>query len=405
MQRRQAPDAMQFPDGLEPKEKRLQPFEWYKRHRQDNPVKYDEDRDCWDVFRYDDVERVLSNHEEFSSEAHPDRMNTMSNSDPPLHTRLRDPVEEFFRPGEIDRLEPEIRETTRELIDQAVDGRSQGEFDAVADLAYHLPILTISELLGVPKEDRHQFKQWSNTVVAAPDDYGGSWEKLERERNKALKELASYYRTLFEQKRENPQDDLITKILALEDEASLTDEQILNLCNLLLIAGNVSTTQLLSWSVYCLANRPELMETIQGDERKIKMTVEEVLRYRSSVQRLLRVTKEDVQLDNTTIEAGSHVVAWVGSANRDSRRFDRPDTFVYDRSPNQHLTFGKGIHMCLGSSLARLEAKVMIEELFETFESLEPIEMAHEPISSSFLYGMKENPIRFETADTGRQKP
>jgi cytochrome P450 len=389
---------MDFPSGLQTPEQKLDPFDWYRENRRTNPVSYDAQRDCWDAFTYDAVQQALTDHESFSSAAHPDRENTMSNTDPPLHTRLRGPVEEFFKPGAVAHMEPEIRQKTEELFDEAIQSGPEREFDAVADVAYHLPIMTIAGLLGVPEEERDQFKQWSNTIVAAPDTFDNDWEQLEAERNQARKELTRYFVDLFEKRKEDPQDDLVSKILHLEGEEQLTDNQILNLCILLLIAGNVSTTQLLAWSMFCLSQRPELVEEIRGDERAIRTTVEETLRYRSSVQRLLRTATTDVELAGKQIEAGDDVVVWLGSANRDGEQFDNPDTFVHDRQPNPHLAFGRGIHICLGAGLARLEAKITLQTLLDRFDSIRPVETEYEPISSPFLYGVKELPLAYERA-------
>jgi cytochrome P450 len=387
---------MDIPAALQDPEARLDPFDWYERMRSTEPVQYDPTRDCWDVFSYEDVQHVLSDHETYLSEAHPDRENTMSNADPPLHTRLRDPVEKFFKPGEIAHLEPELRSKTMSLLDEAVASGPSDRIDAVDDLAYHLPIMTIAELLGVPPEDRDRFKDWSNTIVAAPDSVGGDWDRLEDERNRARRQLANYYIDLFEKRRADPQDDLISWILHLEEDKQLTDNQVLNLCILLLIAGNVSTTQLLTWSVYCISRRPALVDEIRGDPEAISTTVEEVLRYRSSVQRLLRVTGSQTRLGDETLDAGEHVVVWLGSANRDPEAFDRPDEFVHDRKPNSHLAFGRSIHMCLGASLARLEARVMIELLLEKFERISPVDTDYESISSTFLYGLESLPIEYD---------
>ncbi|WP_323173617.1 cytochrome P450 [Natrialba sp. PRR66] len=392
------------PNALSTREARLNPFPWYQEMREETPIRYDKDRKCWDVFRYDDVYNVLHDPQTFSSERpltaqandEADGMvfETMLNTDPPRHDELRKVVDDPFKPGAVKHLAPHIRDITNEYIDAVVD---DNEMDIVADLATPLPVTVIAELIGVPSEDREQFKQWSDTIVEGPEAATVSAETVKEEQLQAQTEMATYFTELIEQRRAEPRDDLISDVIHAEVEGStLSEGETLGFLALLLIAGNITTTNLITNAIRCFADLSDGIESVR-DVASLELAVEEVLRYQSPIQAVSRVATIDTQLDGHDIEAGDRIVVWNGSANHDSDQFDDPDTFVPDRSPNQHLAFGSGVHFCLGAHLARLEARVALSTLFDRFETMHVSETKLQPVESTFLYGVQRLPVQFST--------
>lgn len=370
-----------FPAALSDREAKLEPFGWYREMRRESPVRYDDRRGAWDVFRYATVEEVLRDPETFSSDRNPDADGppSMLSSDPPVHTRLRTPVEGRFAPGEVDALEPEIRDVAADLVD---------------DLARWLPMVTIAALLGVPPEEREIFKEWSDTIVAGPQLTGGDRERLEERQETAVHAMADYFREVMDRRAAEPRDDLVSDLLA-ERGNELTDPEIRSVFQLLLIAGNVTTTNLIANAVWCFANQ-DVVEDVAGDEALLATAIEEVLRYRSPVQWTTRIATDTVEVEGVEIDEGERIRTWIGAANRDPERFDEPERFVPDRSPNPHLAFGRGIHFCLGAALARLEARVALSTLFDRIENVRLTETAYEPVAGTFLYGVQRLPIEFD---------
>lgn len=396
-----------FPEELSGREARLEPFDWYAEMRDRAPVRYDPGRATWDVFRYDEVKAVLNDDERFSASPRnvagfeePDdggfMLETMLQQDPPRHDELRSVVDDAFEPREIQELEPTIRELASELLDDAL-ARAEGEIDLVEDLAYPLPVVVIADLLGVPRDERDQFKEWSDTLVrGATEDTDA--EAFQEQQMQAGQEMATYFMGKIEDRRENPRDDLLTTIATAEGEAGQLDHrEALGTCMLLLVAGNITTTNLVTNAVRCFdAHETDLFARLSDGGRELSTAIEEVLRYRSPVQAMTRATTETVELGGETIEAGERLAVWLGSANRDERQFTDADTFVPDRSPNQHLAFGHGTHYCLGAPLARLEAKVALDVLTDRLSGIEVADTELEPVRSSFIYGVESLPVRYE---------
>lgn len=391
------PDAVSpRPAELASRAAQLEPFAWYRRMRAESPVHYDERRDVWDVFPYETISEILLDEETFSSDRNPDEVDrypSMLSADPPQHTKLRSPVEEFFTPSAVASLASEVRSTTEALLDDAVDG---GRMDIVSALAYPLPIATIAALLGVPREDRDRFKEWSDTVIAGPQLTGGDQDRLDDRQREAGQALVDYFGTVVERRRRAPQDDLISEVLVDDEHGrALSDEELLGLFRLLLVAGNVTTTNLITNAVWCFTNWG-CIDELRGDEDRLRAAIEEVLRYRSPVQRTSRIALEDTEIAGRHVEEGDQVVTWLGSANRDPDRFDEPDRFIPDRSPNPHLAFGRGIHFCLGAPLARMEARIALSMLLDRIENLKLVDIDHQPVASTFIYGVRRLPITFD---------
>jgi cytochrome P450 len=368
---------------------RLNPFPWFRSMRQNAPVTFNPQYGSWSVFKYNDVQRVLSDHAIFSSQAYSGGNDPIGRSiiniDPPRHRQLRALVSLAFTPRAVARLEERITAVTNELLD-AVEAR--GEMDIIDDLAGPLPTTIIAEMLGIPIEDRDKFKLWTNQLIgSAPFEPGANPQRV----------MANYYRQIFEVRRREPRDDLVSALLAAQvDGEHLSEKDLLGFCILLLLAGNETTTTLLGNAFQTFDEHPEVMEELRADPSLIPSAIEEVLRYRSPVRLLLRETLQEVELGGQTIPASSSVVTWLASANRDEEQFPDPDTFDIHRTPNRHLAFGYGIHFCLGAPLARLEARIAIETMLARWTAIrranhEPLE----PLGSFVLIGLRHLPVVF----------
>lgn len=372
----------------------LNPFDWYREMRESQPVAFDAARGIWSAFRYDDVRRVLSDYAVFSSERggpgaggnNPLGASIIS-TDPPRHRQRRALVTQAFTPRTVTQLEPRIEAIVGELLD-AVAGT--GEMDLIGDFAYPLPVIVIAELLGIPTEDRAQFKQWSDAIVSGPHAAGMDGRNPQAE-------MAVYFRGLIEQRRREPRNDLISSLLDAQIEGQhLTEMELLGFCILLLVAGNETTTNLIGNAVLCFDEFPDALARVREQPGLLPSAIEEVLRYRSPVQSMFRSVAADTELGGRVVPAGSFMIAWIGSANRDPDQFPDPDRFDVERSPNRHLAFGQGIHFCLGAPLARLEARVALAALLARMPGLRRVSEAPlEPMPSSIVYGVRHLPITF----------
>lgn len=367
---------------------RLNPFPWFRHMRQSAPVVLNEQQGMWNIFTYNDVLRALSDHTSFSSQAYSAGNDPISrsiiNMDPPRHRQLRALVSLAFTPRAVARLEDRVSVVTNELLD-AVE--KQDQMDVIDDLAGPLPTTIIAEMLGIPSEDREKFKLWTNQLIGSAPREGTDPQRV----------MSSYYRQVFEARRREPRDDLVSALLdAQVDGEHLSETDLLGFCILLLLAGNETTTTLLGNVLQTFDEHPEVMEELRADPSLIPGAIEEVLRYRSPVRLLLRATLQEVTLGGQTIPAGSGVVAWLASANRDEEQFPDPDTFDIRRTPNRHLAFGYGIHFCLGAPLARLETRIALETMLTRWTDIrrtnqEPLES----LGSFVLLGPRHLPVVF----------
>lgn len=394
----QSPDSVvgvgQPPEAIRSRKGQLAPFEWYATMRREAPVYFDEQRETWDVFRYETVDRVLKDHEAFTanrsladsespSNAEDDGsiLQTMISADPPEHNRLRGFVNERFQPGSIRDYQPRVEELTEDLLDDIED---EGRFDFVEKFAVPLPVTVIAELLGIPAERRDQFKDWSDALVARPEDNTKeSIQRIRHQRQRAQEEMGTYFATLLEERQAGDGSDLITLAATTEE---LTRREQVGFCSLLLLAGNITTTNLLTNAIWCFEEQG-ITEAIRTGDVDHETAIEEVLRYRSPIQSLKRVAVEDVEVNGQQIQAGEVVTLWVGSANRDSEIFDTPEEFRPERHPNRHIAFGNSIHYCLGAPLARIEVNVAIRELLDRFERLDADVTNLQPLDD--LYGLE----------------
>jgi pimeloyl-[acyl-carrier protein] synthase len=292
-------------------------------------------------------------------------------SDPPRHTRLRALVNKAFTPDSIRALAPKIHRIAGELLDQAGGG---GQMELVRALAYPLPVLVIAELMGVPVADRDQFREWSDAMAGSTGTF--ALEDIRRSVD-GDHAIHRYLQGVIEERRKDPQDDLLTRLVQVEENGDrLTMQELLALCSLLLVAGNVTTRGLISNGMHALLRHPEQLQRLREKPELLEDGVNELARYDSSVQLVARFPKEDIELGGKRIKKGTMISMLMGAANRDPERFAEPDRLDLTRDNTQFLVFGHGIHYCLGHYLARMNARIAIGALLERFPY---VKLASEP--------------------------
>lgn len=362
----------------------LDPFRRYRALRDVTPVHYSRQHNTWSVFRYDDVRQVLSDHQTFSVEF---GGTTLISLDPPRHTRLRALVAQAFSQHAVKQLSSRIAAIVDGLLDNVVP---TGAMDVIDDLAYPLPAIVIAELLGIPSEDRDQFRRWSNAAISDFRTSTAAGIDVQQE-------MGAYFQRVIAQRRHHPKPDLISALLAAQvDDGRLSEQEMLGLCILLLVAGNETTTNLIGNAVRCFCDHQTQMEYVRAHPDALPAAIEEVLRYYSPIQRVLRIVTTDVVIGGHKITRGQTIVAWIGAANRDPARFSDPDRFDIHRAPNPHIAFGHGVHFCLGAALARLEARIALSLMLRRLNRMQHINNAPvEPIDSFQVYGIKHFPVMF----------
>jgi hypothetical protein len=310
-------------------------------------------------------------------------------SDPPEHTVLRRKVTKSFTPRMIAAWQPRIREITERLVARLFTAERSGQADLVRDLASPLPTTVIAEMMGIPPERQGDFKRWSDNLVGGLVGRGS----IARLATSAV-EISRFFARVVRDRRSRPGDDLISSLVASDDEDRLNVMEVITFCVLLLVAGNETTTNLIANATLALFEHPGAQRELEADPSLAPAVVEETLRYDNPGQGLIRVTTADVTIGSSTIPGGSDVLTMIGSANRDPRHWVGPDRFELDRRPNDHLGFGTGIHLCIGAPLARLEGRVALETLFRQLRKVAPL---GEPvrINSPVLRGLRSLPVEF----------
>lgn len=366
------------------------PYPLYRRWREESPMHLSPAQ-VWTLTRYDDILAVLRD-ERFSSDPRnatapeealgprPDDQTMFREmagrillfTDPPQHTRMRTLVNKAFTRRTIEQLRPHIEELVADLLDQ-IAGRS--EMDVIEDFAYPLPALVICELMGVPVEDRDRFKGMS-ADIAPILDVETSPEAL----NKAIQTAGlfiMYFADLIEKRRADPQDDLLSALVAAEEAGDrLTMEELLGLCVLVFIAGHETTQNLIGNGLLALLKNRSQLEMLRDNPVLSRNAIEELLRYDSPVQLTARNALEDVVISGETITKGQVAVVLLGAGNRDPAIFDEPDTLDITREKIPVISFGGGVHFCLGAPLARIEGQIAFRELLNRFPN---IGLAEEP--------------------------
>ena len=279
--------------------------------------------------------------------------------DPPDHTRLRKLVSKAFTPRVVAALAPRITEIVDRQLDEAAD---TGSIDVVGQLAYPLPVQIISELLGVPKADHEQFEQWSRRLVRGLDPSMAVTDPADvADVERASEDFHEYFSALIERRRVEPTDDLLSRLVQIEEEGErLSMEELLSTCTLLLVAGHETTANLIANGVLALLRHPDQLALLRADESLVDGAVEEILRYDSPVQMTTRITRTEQTIGDVTLPVDSVILVLIAAANRDPAEFDEPDRFDIRRQGTHHLAFAAGAHFCLGAGLARLEASIAL---------------------------------------------
>jgi cytochrome P450 len=316
---------------------------------------------------------------------------------PPDHTRMRKLVSKAFTPRMVARLAPRIEEVVDDLLDRALTAEREhgdGGVDLIAALAYPLPVTIISELLGVPADDHHRFQEWSHAMARGLDpDFLLPPEVRERQMA-ARAEFAEYFRDLANRRRSDPGDDLLSGLVEVEERGdTLTEQELIVTCILLLIAGHETTVNLIGNGTLALLRNPDALAEFRANPLVAPNAIEELLRYDSPVQLTTRMALTDAEVDGQPVARGEVALALIGAANRDPDTYADPDRLDLHRETTRHLAFGQGIHFCLGAPLARLEGQIALTRLLERAPGLR---LAGEPVwkENVVLRGLERLPVR-----------
>jgi len=389
------------------------PFAAFELLRETDPVHWSPALQAWVLTRYDDVKRVALNNDHISAnrltpffasvkaESRDKVANLMRYlnhwmvfRDPPDHTRLRKLFNKVFTGRSVEALRPNTESVVAFLLDAMEEKAWRGEpLDWIRDFAYPMPATVIMDLLGVPRQDLMEVKEWSDEIalfIGSSSSVGDKYVRAEA----GAKAMAGYFRAIVEARTAAPGDDLISHLVLARDEREvLTTDEVIGTCIMLLFAGHETTTNLLGNGFYYTLKHREQWERLLADPALVDTAVEEWLRYDGPSAALARVVAADHDFGGKPLTKGQRVFAFMNAANRDPRQFDAPDRFDVGRSPNPHLTFGHGIHFCLGAALARLEGQIALRRVLERFPGLH---LATDEVAwqdSLILRGIKSIPV------------
>jgi cytochrome P450 len=405
------------------------PYPMYALLRKQAPLVWSPTLSAWLVTAYDEAVAVLQDHGSFSNQdrgcscgairetAILDDCGTVSNqglgntaaelfaspsmlnADPPDHTNLRGLASKAFTPRAVALLEPRMRQVTEELLSPLAGGTA---FDVVNALAYPLPVIMIAEMLGIPPADRDSFKRWSDDVVSLNETSGPEDVARVQASNQ---ELRRYLGEVIDHRRTAPREDLISRFLeAMVGNEWFCQDTLVDMCVLLLVSGNETTTNLISSALLALARAPAQRQKLLDDPTLLPTAVEEFLRFDGPVQIAPRIAARDVVIGNAAIAAGEMVLVMLAAADRDPARFDSPDALDVMRVENPHIAFGRGVHYCLGGPLARLEGRIALDAFLRRFPHFE-LASPHDPLeygSSFVLRGLKRLEIAGVTGASTR---
>lgn len=422
--------------NLQRDEIRANPYPFYEKLRDQDPIHWDEELGFWVLTRYADIDslytdgrfsraqglmrnfqRLSESEQQLVEPVYHSFSKTVFYSDPPYHTHLRGLMNHAFTPRRVERLRPYIQKTVDELLNAA---QTNAKLDVIRDLAYPLPVMVIAELLGLPAEDRDRFKTWSDDLFAILGTVRQKPHALLERAAQSLQEMTEYIKDLSRKRREDPQDDLLTALLSVtgDDELdcphshstssfpstreptrkravspALTGEELVSNINILLSTGHETTTHLIGNGLLALLQHSEQMQQLQLQPALLDSAIEEMLRYDSPVQITYRSALEDADIHGKLIRKGDLVNTILGSANRDPGRFSDPDRFDITRNEGRHLGFGVGIHFCIGAPLVRLEAEIVFATILRRFPyvslATDRLEWQEHPI----FRGLKSLPV------------
>ncbi|MCA3179593.1 MAG: cytochrome P450 [Burkholderiaceae bacterium] len=389
---------------------RRDPYPLFARLRDEDPVHWSPALRTWVVTRYDDVREVA-----MADALSPNRLTPFYASlkdearrsmlaevmrylsvwlvfrDPPEHTRLRRILNGVVNPRLVAGMKPQVRRVVDQVLDR-VHGRD--EIDFAAEVAALVPAWVILDMLGIPREHFEEIKGWSDDIRAFIGTSRAEPRRYERVRD-GTHAMAAFFRGLIAERRAEPREDVISRMIAAtDDEGALSEDELVGTCILMLFGGHETTTSLLTNAVNALLDHPEQAARLRAEPDLIDPAVEEFLRYDGPSNSVARVVARDHEIGGRALRAGERVYAMVAAANRDPRRFERPDELDLARSPNRHLTFGSGIHFCLGAPLARLEAQACIAALLERHPRIARGAGDTEWLDAMVMRGMTRLPLR-----------
>ncbi len=399
-------------------------YRWLKEMQDTQPVWLDEESGCWHLFRYADVNLAITDYTTFSSERR-QQFRAIQNAarrtngeqhaveasregrsilvmDPPEHRQYRNLVTSAFTPRAIDRLRERVASIAQDLLAEHLPN---GKMDFATDFAYPLPTIVIAEMLGVPSSDRPLFKRWADLLLEQqlsdaeffrPDEQLQSNPQLQRF-GQTIEEMSDYFRQMLEERKRKPREDMMSDLLAASiDGEHLDIQDTINFCTILLLAGHITTTNLLGQAIRCFDEYPATLERVRQQPALIPDAIEEVLRFSSPVWRLVRTTRAEVTISGVTIPQDALVFTWLAAANRDPRQFTDPERFDITRTPNKHVAFGHGIHFCIGAPLSRMEASVALPIIITQLSNLHVDRDHAELFAGRSFFGFKHLPITFD---------
>ena len=419
--------------NLQREEIRANPYPFYEQLRERDPIHWDEEMGFWTLSRYEDIaslytderfsraqglmrgfERLSEHDQHIARPVYQSFSQTLFYADPPYHTHLRSLMNHAFTPRYVERLRPFIEQTINQLLDP-----SAGEMDVIRDLAYPLPVMVIAELIGLPAGDRVKFKAWSDDLFAILGTVKPKSQQLLERAAQSLEEMSEYIRHLAKRRRDSLGDDLLSILLAASDgetcpyphrpapphftmgqpigdgesSSALTEDELVANVNILLSTGHETTTHLIGNGVLAFLQHPDQTALLKEKPALIESAIDEILRYDNPVQITYRSALEDAELNGRLIRRGDLVNTIIGSANRDPKRFSEPNRFIITRSEGRHLSFGLGIHYCIGAPLVKLEAEIAFETILRRYPNLalatDTLEWQEQPI----FRGLKSLPV------------
>ena len=388
---------------------RENPYRFYHQLRQADPVHWSDNFNFWVLTRYADCVSLLRHSQGSANprdwEHYNDYVEALGGEgaaadmeqkwmllrNPPDHTRLRKLVTKAFTPRVVEGMRPHIQQIVDDLLDRVA---AQDGFDIIRDLAFPLPVIVIAELIGVPIEDRDQFKEWAGTLARSLDPV--VTPEIVQAANSATESFVAYFTRLIAERRTRPQQDMLSALIAVEEAGDrLTEDELLSNTILLFAAGHETTMNLIGNGMLALFRHPDQLAKLKADPSLIRTAVEEFLRYDGSVQITARVALQDLEIGGKQIHKSQQTLILLGAANHDPAQFANPDRLDIARQDNPHITFSHGIHHCLGAPLARVEAQIAVQTLLRRMPRLRLATDAVEWREMVTLRGLRALPVAF----------